>query len=125
MRLSELFRKAPVTEVKATAVDYVEWLLRYMLRGSRMELTLDTGRPLPGSERAAVEDPPPCIPDAQTVINRLKILSGVQPVKQAESVEGGFERPRKHCAVEVRTRFTERSEHSQCAIRLRIRPKNT
>jgi len=67
---------------------------------------------------------PPCVPDARAVINRLKILSGVNPILQAKAVGGAFERPRTHHTIEVATNFHDDTEMSVCVIRLHIRCKN-
>lgn len=124
MGLMDLFSKAKAADEQPTAVEYVEWLLLHMLRISRTELTIDSSKPLPGSDLTAKEAPPPCVPDAQAVINRLKILSGVNPVCQAKAVRGSFERSRTHHTIEVATQFQDSAEKSDCSIRLRIRFKN-
>ena len=124
MGLMGLFRKEKPQDVQPTAIDYVEWLLKHLLRTSRTELTLDTSRALPGSDQTASDDPPPCMPDTQAVINRLKILSGVNPVKQTKRVEGAFERPRTHHTVHVTTQFQDDAQRSVCVIRMHIRCKN-
>ena len=105
-----------------TAVDYVEWLLQYMLGTSRMTLTIDTTQGLPGSGQ--IPDglsPPPCLPEAAVVLNRLKILSGVNPIKQAKPVDGKFERPRKHLSIFVATHFQDDDAKSTCTIRLTVK----
>jgi hypothetical protein len=104
-----------------TAVHYVDWLLNHMLSTSRMEIVVDSSRPLPGSEGPETNDPPPCMPDARSVINRLKLLSGVNPVAQSTAIEGRFERPRAHHTVFVVTKFLDAAGKSTCSIRLRIR----
>lgn len=124
MGLMDLFSKPKPAGDGPTAVEYVEWLLPYMLRISRTELTIDSRKPLPGSALTAKEDPPPCVPDVQAVINRLKILSGVNPICQVKAVEGTFERSRTHHTIEVTTQFQDSAEKSVCSIRLRIRFKN-
>ncbi len=127
MGLMDLFSKKkpagdkPGASEQPTAIDYVEWLLKYMLSTSRTELTIDTSRALPGSFQASNTASPPCIPDAQAVVNRLKILSGVNPVRQSKIIEGSFERPRTHDAILVSTQFQDTDEKSICSIRLRIR----
>ena len=49
MGLMSFFQKEKPAEQQPTAVEYVEWLLKYMIRTSRVELVIDTRRPLPGS----------------------------------------------------------------------------
>ena len=107
-----------------TAVEYVDWLLKYMLRVSRLKTTIiDTRRALPGSEKAGADDGPPCLPSVERVLNRLKVLSGLSPVRYPQAVEAGFERPRATCTLVVATRFLDDANASTCAIRLRIRAK--
>lgn len=107
-------------EPEFTAVDYVEWLLEYMLRTSRTELTLANDRALPGSEISGVEAPP-CLPDAQKVLNRLRVLAKVSPIRQAGVVEGTFEQPRQQLMLVVRVRFQDGVEHSTCALRIQLK----
>jgi len=134
MSLIDLFSRRKSTDAKLsaklsggeqpTAIDYVEWLLKYMLRTSHTELIVDTSRALPGSDQAEKEDPPPCIPEAQAVVNRLKLLSNVTPVRQTSVVTGSFERLRTHHAIVVTTQFQDSAEKSICTIRLRVRLQN-
>jgi hypothetical protein len=57
MGLFNLFgKKEPAsTSGQPTAIEYVEWLLRYMLCTSRTELTLDTRKALPAALRPQVK----------------------------------------------------------------------
>jgi hypothetical protein len=125
MGLFDLFGKKETASVNGqpTAIEYVDWLLKHMLRTSRTELTLDTKKALPGSVPAAGEEPPPCVPEPQVVINRLKLLAGIAPVTQAETVEGTFERPRNHLVMVVTGRFRDEADRSVCTIRLRFKNK--
>ena len=127
MGLMYLFKRKPAAgTAEPTAVDYVEWLLQHMLNTSKIELTIDTSRPLPGSvQRPGDANPPPPIPAPAVVINRLKILSGVNPFKQAKAVEGTFERPRKHVAIIATCRFQDDDAKSTCSIRLCVRGLST
>jgi len=105
-----------------TAIDYVDWLLQYMLSTSKMTLTLDTSRALPGSGTLPEGIvPPPCLPDASVVINRLKILAGVNPVRQSKTIEGTFDRPRKSLTIITTCRFQDEEEKSTCSIRLQVK----
>lgn len=127
MGLMDLFgKKKPAKGSSAgdepTAIDYVDWLLQYMLSTSRMTLTLDTSRALPGSGSLTGDTvPPPCLPEASVVINRLKILSGVNPVRQSKAVEGTFERPRKSLVIITTCRFQDEEDKSTCSIRLQVK----
>ncbi|MFA7173617.1 MAG: hypothetical protein WC340_09415 [Kiritimatiellia bacterium] len=118
-----LFRKAKPAAQKPNPAEYVEWLLTHMLQTTCTELKINTRQPLPGSDLSSQSThPPPCIPEAQTVINRLKILSGVNPVWQEGFQAGGsFERPRTHLAVTVSTQFQDDVDFSICLITLKIR----
>lgn len=106
-----------------TAIEYVEWLLKHMLRTSRLELTVDTRRALPGAGEEERDGGPPCVPNAQNVINRLKVLAGLSPIRYAQSAEGSFERPSTGYILVVAARFLDNSQASTCAIRLRVRAK--
>ena len=127
MGIMDMFSKKKVAAESAsiaepTAVDYVEWLLQYMLGTSRMTLTIDSAQGLPGSGQIpAGLAPPPCLPEAVVVLNRLKILSGVNPIKQAKPVDGKFERPRKHLSILVATHFQDDDAKSTCTIRLTVK----
>ncbi len=123
MFIVDLFRGKPKETVKKTAVEYVEWLLKHMLRTSQLELMIDTRKALPGSTmQESNSGAPPCLPDAVVVINRLKILSGVNPVvRLPTAVEGRFDRQRKHHTLEVFTHFRDVGQESTCVLRLRIR----
>ena len=124
MDLMNLFKKAKPADEQPTAVEYVEWLLLHMLRTSRTELMIDTRRALPGSKPDESAAPPLPIPDARIVINRLKILSGVNPIGQAGGAGGTFERPRANHTVFVTTHFQDDAAKSVCSIQLSIRGKN-
>jgi hypothetical protein len=122
MGILDLFRQAKPSEQKPNAVDYVEWLLLHMLQTSRTELTVDTARPLPGSAAGFPDAPPPCRPDPETVINRLKILSGITPVRQKDvTARGGFERPRAQHVIHFATEFRERDDRSTCTLKLSVK----
>jgi hypothetical protein len=106
-----------------TAIEYVEWLLKHMLRASSLEMTINTRRALPGSDAVGSDGAPPCLPNVETVINRLKVLSGLSPVRYAQPIEARFERPSDGYVLLVATRFLDENTGSTCAIRLRIRAK--
>ena len=128
MGFLDMFRKsaAPADpSLQPSAIDYVDWLLQHMLRTSNTTLTLGTRRPLPGQGSAKEDTPPPCTPEVQTVINRLKVMSGVQPVRHEQPVEGSFEQPRTQLVMIVDTRFHDGADESTCTIRLRFKDKQT
>lgn len=126
MSLMDFFRPKQTELVQPTAVDYVDWLIKHMLGTSKTELSLDSRRPLPGSDLVLrSEEAPPCLPDPRVVINRLKVLAGVSPVCQAKNVVGVFEQPRGNCTVEVSATFLDSAEHAACTLRLRVRRRTT
>jgi hypothetical protein len=104
-----------------TAAEYVEWLLKHMLRTSCTELTIDTTRTLPGAAEPPGTDSPPCIPNPQAVINRLKLLSGLNPIRYAQPVAAGFEKQRAHHTLVIATRFHDGSDRAACTIKLSVR----
>ncbi len=104
-----------------TAATYVDWLLQHMLRSSQTVVTIDTTRPLPGDDAAASDSPPPCIPAAESAINRLKILCGLNPIRQSAPVEGRFEQVHGRHALLVAVRFIDQPERSLCTLRMAIR----
>jgi len=108
-----------------SAVEYVEWLLKHMLRTSRTELTIDTRRALPGAGPKAKDDSPPCLPTPESVVNRLKVLCGVNPVTHRQAVRGEFTRPRSHHTVIISAEFQDGPDASTCVLHLRIRPRTS
>ncbi len=117
-------KKAP-PEAAPNAIDYVEWLLQYMLQTSKVDLVIDTRYALPGAGALpSGVDPPPCLPGAPLVVNRLKILSGVNPLPMSEPVAGRFLRPKTHLVLIIATRFHDTNEHSTCSLRMTIRDRD-
>lgn len=104
-----------------SAIDYVEWLLKGMLRSSRTELTVDTARPLPDVGLLPNAGPAPCTPKTSLVINRLKVLSDVSPVMRSSTGQGRFERPLSSHSLVVTTQFRDEGDRSTCSIRLKVR----
>ena len=130
MALMDLFRskkskKESTTDEAPTAIDYVDWLFHHMLSTSQTTLTIDTRRALPGSGPLTGDaTPPPCLPEAAVVINRLKILAGINPVKQSEPIDGTFDRPRKHLTIITNCRFQDADDYSTCAIDIVVKALN-
>ncbi len=104
-----------VVAVQPSASEYVEWLPNYMLKKSQTEIRIDSSRPLPGSDEA------PGIPDANAVVNKLKVLCGMNPFRLAEPVDGAFERMHSNDKLKFKTRFEDREDRSICTIHLSIR----
>jgi len=103
------------TVVQPSASEYVEWLPRYMLRKSRTEIKIDSSRPLPGADEA------PAVPEAEAVVNRLKVLCGMNPFRFSEPEEGTFERLHANHTLKFKTRFEDSQDRSVCTLSLSIR----
>lgn len=99
---------------KPSASEYVDWLPRYVMRKSWTEVTIDTSCPLPGSDEA------PCVPDHAAVLNRLKILCGLNPFRFPEPVDGNFERHLANHTIRISARFSDQDVGSTCRLRLTI-----
>ena len=106
-----------------SAVEYVEWLTKFMLRSSRTELTLDTSAPLPGAGETG-ENAPPCEPEPAVVINRLKLVSGLNPIRLSAPATGSFEEKRSSHVLVVSTRFEDREDRSTCKLQIRVRARS-
>ncbi len=101
--------------VAPTASEYIEWLPRYMLRESQTEIRIDSARPLPGADEA------PGVPDADAVLNRLKVLCGINPFRLSEPIEGAFERIHANHKLKFKTRFEDTQDRTICILYLSIR----
>jgi len=105
----------------ASAVDYVDWLLSYMIRKSILDLSISGKVALPDdadSEEHAYTDP---LPTHQTVINRLKLMSGLNPVHLPEPSQGKFELPRGNHVFVFQSHFDDTGSTSRCKLRMKIR----
>lgn len=120
---NETATRADHGQEQPTAVDYVEWLLVYMSRSARFQIVLDTSGALPGVGQAALSDPPPCQPPAESVLNRLKILAGINPVKHREAVRGEIKREKPTHTEIFAVEFHDKERGSRCNIQLSIKPK--
>lgn len=105
---------------QSPAVAYVEWLLRQMTASSRMAMDIETRRPLPVRLGASAFDGASAMPDTETVINRLKILSGLSPIRYVQKKEGRFERNNVACTWVVQTSFLDDAQGSTCRLQLKI-----
>jgi hypothetical protein len=104
-----------------SAVDYVEWLPRFMLRTSCTALTIATDTPLPTSAGALDEDLVSDVPSVEAVLNRLKLVSGLNPVRCLKPTAGHFERARGGLTLAFGTLFEETPKRATCTIRMRVR----
>jgi len=109
---------------QSSTAAYVDWLPKYMFRHSLTELSLDSTKPLPGSEIDNPKLAPPCIPSAEAVINRLKVLSGLNPFRFSELINGKYEQIYANHLIEIFTLFEDRDDRSICRLQIRIRMKN-
>jgi hypothetical protein len=112
--------KHTARDAQPTVVDYVDWLFEHMLRTSRTELTLDTGATVPGAA-PGVSQPPPCLPEPAAVINRLKLLAGLNPVAYPGLVEGHFEKERSGYTLRVSAAFRDTPDRASCTLRIRVK----
>jgi hypothetical protein len=114
-----VFRKDAAHAEQPSVADYVEWLIEHMLRTSRTELTIDTGATLPGAVGGA--NPPPCLPEQAAVINRLKLLAGLNPVAYPDPVERRFEQERSGYTLRISAAFRDTPDRSSCTLRIRVK----
>ncbi len=117
---SRALQNTPESKAMPSAVEYVDWLLAFMLRTGSTELTIDSKHPLPGTDEKSPSLAPPCLPTHTAVFNRLKLLSGLNPVVFAVPQEGRFEKQRPHSTLTFLTRFSDESGRSTCVLRMRI-----
>lgn len=104
-----------------SASEYVDWIPLYMLRTSQTELIIASSRPLPG---AIEEDPsltPPCLPEQEVVINRLKVLCGLNPFRFAKPTKGTFERLHASHTLCFVVLFEDGAQRDVCKLKLSIR----
>ena len=92
-------------------VDDLLWQLRSDASGS---VSLRASEPLPhiqGDAQAVSDDV-----SYETVVNRLKVLCGLQPITYAKSAQGKFERDVRDRKLRVRCRFTDSGPDASCSI---------
>ena len=100
---------------------YTDWLLRSMLKRSVTMLVISESTPLPraDSEESAWGG---IQPSRQAVINRLKLLCGLNPVRFPLATDGRFVIERGVHRLQFEVRFDDRPDPPICTLRLRIRP---
>ena len=124
MSLWKLFSgktKEPEEAGGATVIDYVDWLVTYMLRTSNVELVIDSTRPLPGALETNPALIPPCLPPHESALNRLKLLCGLQPAYFSKPTEGSFQRTSGTHNLLISANFNDSPGRAICKIHLRIR----
>jgi len=105
-----------------SAIEYVERLLGYMSANALYDITIDSERQLPGNELPANStSKPPCLPDPQTVINRLKLLADIPMMTLTKPAEGSFEQKRRNLLLTVSARFQDNTEKSVCYLHMRTK----
>lgn len=115
-KIKSAFSSEPAVAVAEppSASKYVEWLPRYMLGQSCTEMRIDSTRPLPG------EDEAPCVPSVDSVLNRLKVLCGLNPFRFAEPVDGTFEVSHANYKLKFALHFEDGEAGSSGLMRLTI-----
>jgi hypothetical protein len=104
-----------------SAADYVDWLMDCMMKRSLLEVTIRESTPLMRDGGAHLEDFPGTPPGHQSVINRLKVMSGLDPVYLSEPTKTKFEVPRSGAVLVFTIRFDDRRSTPTCKLNLSIR----
>ena len=102
------------------ASEYVAWLPRYMLITSQIELKIDSTRPLPGANESDPDRAAPCLPDAEAVVNRIKVLCGLNPFRFADPAEGCFEETLMDHRLKFSVHFEDTQDRSTCTLYLSV-----
>ena len=104
-----------------SAADYVDWLLSYMERKFINELVVSGTRTLPDGSELPDGKYPHALPTFSTVLNCLKVLSGLTPMHQPKPVVGRIERRRGNHNVVFETCFDDTARSPSCKLRLGVR----
>ena len=102
-----------VTSAESPAVRYVNALLADLAE-KQTEATLCESENLP-AVRGNVGDPPPF----NQVVNRLKFLSGLDPITYSRPVSGSFRHAVRSRAWQVVTSFEDRGNSPSCRVAVR------
>jgi len=105
---------------KPKASEYVDWLPRYMLINSQIELKIDSSRPLPGANETDPDRVAPCLPDAEAVVNRIKVLCGLNPFRFADPTDGCFEETLMDHRLKFSVHFEDTQDRSTCTLYLSV-----
>lgn len=95
------------------AANFVNLLLRDMVENKRTTLTILRSAPLPEVQGLDNTTPPA---DAESILNRLKVLAGLNPAMYREPVEGYFFFDAQGRRFAARTRFEDSNDDSVCVI---------
>ena len=101
---------------KPVASEYVDWLPRYMLETSQMEVVLKSDAPLPGAQETREKLAPPGLPEQTEVINRLKVLSGLNPFPFQTPTSGSFETELLNHVLSLSLKFEDAGSASTCTV---------
>ncbi len=107
--------------VNSAAIDYVEWLLNHAVAKGTHEVVITSGRSLPALETFCKERGMEMRPSVEHVINRLKVLSGLSPVRYPEEKKGIIKKNIRSFLLEAEAVFQDRPEGSRARIRIVVR----
>jgi hypothetical protein len=105
---------ADAEDGSASRMDYVDALLALMVKKSQLTLRLTASEPLPAIGASPA-------PSFQAVVNRLKVLSRLNPVVYAKPVQGKIEVTHRAHVLVYTTVFDDKADAPACVITLRIR----
>ncbi len=108
-------------ESALSAADYVDWLMDCMMKRSLLEVTIRESSPLLCDGGANFDDFPGAPPAHQSVINRLKVMCGLDPVHLPEPTKAKVEVPRSGALLVFTVRFDDRRSTPTCRLNLSIR----
>lgn len=109
----------PAPDELATRIEYVDALLGMMLKKSLFTLRLTASTPLPQVENEKSGSSSPL--NYQAVINRLKVMSKLNPILYATPVQGKIEIPLGSHILVYETHFDDKANPPACVINLRVR----
>lgn len=102
------------------AVQYVEWLMQSMLTQS-VSTVLVNELTLTGGGHVGKAAPPSVCPALQLVVNRLKVLTGLNPMPYSDPVKGRYEVRRGPHILRYEVLFHDHPLPPRCTVRLHIR----
>jgi len=106
---------------EATAAEYVEWLFSYALSKGKQELLIRSGLTLPGAEQFSQDHEGAALPPVEHVINRLKVLSGLSPVRYTQEVRKVVKKTIRTVQLEADMAFQDKPEGSMVRIHIVFR----
>lgn len=109
----------PDLDESSDRIEYVDALLKMMLKKSLFSLRLTASEPLPRIENADGSADSP--PNYQAVINRLKVMSRLDPIAYPTPVQGKIEVPCGSHILVYETHFEDKASPPVCQINLRVR----